>query len=78
MHFVTDGNMVRYGTPIEVRQPCIDDCPNHGNGDTVWYLVVIPADPFSDPPGLADRYWACSGLAPDDFDALRPEPPPLR
>ena len=51
MHLVTERSMVRFGTPIEVRQSCTDDCPNHGNGDTVWYLVTIPPDPYSDSPG---------------------------
>ena len=68
MHLVTPQSMIP-GAPIEVREPCTDDCPNQGNGDTVWYLLNIPPDPVSDPPGLPHRQWVCSGLAPDDFNA---------
>ena len=67
MHLVTDRGMVP-SAQIKVRQPCTNDCPNHGNGDTVWYLVTIQQDQYSDLPGPTDRYWACSGLSPDDFD----------
>lgn len=60
--------MVPFGTPTNVRQPCTNDCPNHGNGDTVWYLVTIHPDQYSDLPGPTDRTWTCSGVSPEDFN----------
>jgi hypothetical protein len=69
MHRVASRDTAPAGAPVQVREPCDEDCPNQGNGDTVWYLVNIPPNPYSVPPGLPDRHWVCSGLSPDDFNA---------
>jgi hypothetical protein len=67
MHLVTPREQLLPGTRIAIHTPCLNDCPNHGRGDTVWYFVEAQSDPHRpwEPP---IQRWLCTGLAPDDFD----------